>query len=372
MLSLQARMHERLRSYKELIACMAMLAAVLVVGSGCRVEETPSLIVYAGETMGTTYTVKLIAPPEPDNPIRQLVDTGNLSGLIEQRLDEVNSKMSTYRKDSELSRFNTSESTEPFPVSAETAQVLAVAQEVSRASDGAFDITVGPLVNAWGFGPGRHQEPPDEETLTGLLERVGYELVSVDSSTSTLQKSRPDVYCDLSAVAKGYAVDRVADALEEKGVKDYLVEVGGEIRGAGHKATGEAWRVAVEKPLKDRREAARVLPLSGEAMASSGDYRNFYEKDGQVYSHTIDPRVGRPIMHKLAAVSVIHDKCVYADAYATAIMVLGPQKGLAWAREQGLRALLLVHDDAGGFDEVSTPAFDGWLETAQQEVEVNP
>jgi thiamine biosynthesis lipoprotein len=265
--------------------------------------------------------------------------------------------MSTYQPSSELSQFNSSRATEPFPVSAETLQVFAEAQRISAATGGAFDITVGPLVNLWGFGP--NAKPlmiPADEEVERLRPRIGWSRIEVDTALSTIRKSEPEMYCDLSAIAKGYAVDRVAEGLAALGLADTMVEVGGEVRTRGRNAAGEPWRIAIERPDTAQRAFQEVVPLSDLAMATSGDYRNFYEQDGVRFSHTIDPRTGRPIQHRLASVSVIDPVCMRADGYATALMVLGEEEGFKLAEEQGLAALFLVRK-GDGFEERATAAF---------------
>ena len=277
---------------------------------------------FSGQTMGTWYTVKAVELPVEADEDRE----ATLRSAIEEQLEDVNAKMSTYRDDSEVSRFNQSESTTPFPVSDETLAVFSKAQQLAESSGGAFDITVGPLVNAWGFGPGeRTLEGPGDDELAALRARVGFRNVEVGDAA--IRKLRPDVYCDLSAIAKGYAVDRVGLALGDLGCDHYMVEVGGEVRTKGLNGDGVPWRIAIEKPDPEGRAIHRVLPLSGLAMATSGDYRNYYETEGARLSHTIDPRTGRPIAHKLASVSVVHEECAMADGFATTMMVLGPEDG---------------------------------------------
>lgn len=303
--------------------------------------------------MGTVYNVKVVLAPEKQGLAPQI------PALLDAALQDVNDKMSTYKKDSELSRFNQSTETTPFAVSKGTAEVFAMSLQVSQESGGAFDVTVGPLVNAWGFGPpDTGDKAPSEEELTALRARVGYHNLSVDLAANTITKARADIYCDLSAIAKGYAVDKATEALEGLGIKDYMVEVGGEVRVAGLKADGSRWRIAIEMPDPDTRTVERVLELSNIALATSGDYRNFFEKDGVRFSHTIDPSTGRPIAHKLASVSVLHEKCAMADAYATAINVLGPEKGFELAEREGLAVLMMIHDDQGGFAPKATKAFE--------------
>lgn len=340
----------------------------LAVGLAALVEACnrgPTTVVLSGQTMGTTYVVKVVLPGGVSYDNKYLTD------LIQKPLDEVNARMSTFREDSELSRFNQFLDTTPFAVSKETAEVFAMAQRVSQASDGAFDVTGGPLVNAWGFGPpGRATQTPTEEELERLRRRVGYRLLEVNAEEGALRKARPDIYCDLSAIAKGYGVDKVAEALERAGFTDYMVEIGGEVRARGLNPTGQPWRIAIEKPVPYvRGEIDTVVPLRDCSLATSGDYRNFYEENGKRLSHTIDPGTGRPITHQLASVSVIHKECAMADAYATAIMVLGPEEGLAFAEREGLAAVFLVHAGQGGFTRTATLHFEEYMASAAAAIE---
>lgn len=310
------------------------------------------LEVFAGPTMGTSYTVKIVVDRNLDRAERD-----QTRFLIEMELENVDAKMSTYRTDSELSRFNASLSTDPFPLSPDTIAVFALAQAVSEETNGAFDVTVGPLVNAWGFGPDPRGALPTDEQIAALLERVGYQKLIVDAEHNTVRKTQPDLYCDLSAIAKGYAVDRVAAALDDAGYDRYMVEVGGETKTRGHNPDGVPWRIGIERPVTDQRAVQRVVPLVDAALATSGDYRNYYEVDGVRYSHEIDPRTGRPIAHNLVSVSVIDARCTMADAYATAFMVLGAEEGLRVAESLGLAALFIVRLPTGAFEERMTARF---------------
>ena len=318
-----------------------------------------------GATMGTTFTVTVVSSDEAAatgtlaaafNGGAQ--DEGDLRAAVQRRLDGIEGRMSHYRSDSEISRFNGTRTTEPLAMSRETLRVVAEALAVSRISDGAFDATVGPLVDAWGFGSGgRAAAAPAEAMLSVLRARVGSDLLEVDLAASTLLKRREDVAIDLSAIAKGYAVDAVATLLAELGFSDYLVEIGGELRGAGTNEEGAAWRVAIERPIPGASGAPRILPLADAAIATSGDYRNFYDLDGARVSHTIDPRTGRPVTHRLRSVSVIAERCMHADARSTALNVLGPEAGYALAVEQGWAALFVTDDRTGRLVERETPAF---------------
>lgn len=308
------------------------------------------LLEFAGPTMGTHYTVKVIAALDPSG-------RDQLRQAIHESVDSIDRMMSTWKPDSELSRFNRHADTSPFPVSPEMIQIFQDARAVSEASRGAFDVTVGPIVNAWGFGPEKKSSPPPDEEIAGLLERVGFEMIEIDVESSTLRKTRPDLYCDLSGIAQGFAADKTAEMLESMGYQDYMVDISGEFRAKGLNASGEPWQIAIELPDAPERTAKLVVPLSDRALATSGDYRNYFEKDGTRFSHEIDPITGRPIGHKLASASVIMDRCSLADAYATALMVLGPDKGLELAARLHLPAFLLVRNDAGGFDSLETPEF---------------
>jgi thiamine biosynthesis lipoprotein len=307
--------------------------------------------------MGTTFTVKVVAESLGED------DEVRLQDLIESELESIDQKMSHYLEDSELSRFNRSRDTTPFTVSPETLEVFRHAQELSALTGGAFDVTAGILVNAWGFGPDeRGDTPPSEEEIARARERSGYRKLELDPKSITIRKREPLLYSDLSAIAKGYGVDRVAEALERDGLFDYMVEVGGEVRTGGKNDAGKDWRIAIEQPVPGRRAIQRIVPLSGLAMATSGGYRNFYEVDGALFSHTIDPRTGRPISHRLASVSVVDELCVRADGLATGLLVLGPEEGYALAVEQDIAALFLVTGkDDGAFEELATPALQTLL-----------
>jgi len=290
--------------------------------------------------MGTRFSVKVFDPPDLDEDLPLLVD------LLLRR---INDQMSTYLKGSEISRFNASDSTDWFPVSHELATVVAFSQEVSGKTEGAFDVTVGPLVNAWSFGPDPTQrEVPDPETLKKLAESVGYEKLLVRTDPPALKKSVPGLRIDLSAVAKGYAVDRVVQLLNQQGAEDVFVEIGGEVSTSGNKA-GQWWKVGIQMPdaASDSILMAHALNVGAggdQSMATSGDYRNYFEVEGVRYSHTLDPRTGRPIDHPLASVTVVTGTCMAADAWATALNVLGPDRALETAARHGLDVLLVARD----------------------------
>ena len=302
--------------------------------------------------MGTTYEVTVVADSLDDSR------RAALRTAIAETLAHIDAVMSTWQPESELSRFNRADTTDPFPVSADMVTVFQHALAVSDLTGGAFDITVGPLVDAWGFGPPGHPPAaPAEADLARLRDRVGWQQVAVDAPASTIRKRAPRVSADLSALAKGYAVDQVAELLAREGFSNHLVEVGGEVRAGGRSARDETWRVGIERPSAGPPAVYRTVALSGQALATSGDYRNTYLLDGQRVSHTIDPRTGRPMTHALASTSVIDPLCVRADAIATALMVLGPDDGYALAVEQDWPAFFIVRRPDGTLEERATPAW---------------
>jgi len=330
--------------------------ALVVTLSGCSPQmatKNREMQVIQGQTMGTLFAVKYSGGPVS-------LSQDHVQAGIHQVLDRVNRQMSTYMPDSGLSRFNRYPKDDWFPVSPGLAFVMAESIRVSRLSGGAFDITVGPLVNLWGFGPGKRRDtPPTAEEIRELLPLTGYQKIGVRLSPPAVKKELPGIYCDLSAIAKGYGVDQVAEYLESKKIFAYLVEIGGEVRARGKNPDNRCWQVGIAVPDREG-EIERIVPLENSSMATSGDYHNYFEKDGIRYSHTIDPQTGRPITHGLASVTVVHPSCTFADAMATAINVLGPEQGLALAKRENLAVFLIIRDKTG-FTESMTPGFAALL-----------
>lgn len=303
----------------------------------------------SGPTMGTTFQVKIV-----QNNITLDIDV--LEREINTRLEEVNRQMSTYQHNSEITQFNRSPSTDWFAVSSDFAYVLHIAREISTWSDGAFDVTIGPLVNLWGFGPNAIPERvPSPDSIQAAKTLIGYEKIHIDLSASTIKKEIPEIYCDLSAIAKGYGVDRIASYLDSLGINRYFIEIGGELRTKGHNHLGQLWKIGIASPA-GQGELQKALALNNLSMATSGDYHNYFERDGMRYSHTIDPRTGRPITHALASVTVLHKSCAYADGLATAINVMGPEKGFAFAEKRTLAVFMIVRQ-GNGFVEKMTSGF---------------
>ena len=327
---------------------LVALCPFWILASGCRNEPAPLEI--SGPTMGTVYHVKVASLPNG-------IGTEDLQAGFEAVLADIDRQMSTWRGDSEISEFNTSSTTDWVSVSPAFADVVRQAIEINRSTDGAFDITINPLVRLWGFGPGgSKQEIPKQDEIDRLLRQTGTDELRVRPAPPALQKLNAAITIDVSAIAKGYAVDRIADHLDSRGVHAYMVEIGGEVRARGRKENGQKWRIGIDRPTPTGKGIVDVIELDGQAVATSGDYRNFFEFEGTRYAHVIDPRTGWPVSHDLVSVSVMADDCAFADAMATALLVMGPTDGLDFARETGL-AVLLVIRDGDQFETIATEAF---------------
>jgi thiamine biosynthesis lipoprotein len=338
---------------------MIAIAAGWIALRAARQASERSVTQLVGPTMGGSWSVRLARPLDARA-------AGALQIALQQTLDRLDGQMSTWKPDSDLSRFNASRGTSWHPVPADVAAVVAEAQRVSDATGGAFDVTVGPLVNLWGFGPSTAPAdpaariPPDD-AIAAARARVGYRRLQVRTTPPALRKADADIYLDLSGIAQGYAADVVAARLDAAGVADYLVDICGEVRAGGSAAHGRPWRVAVQAPVPDTRRPLRGVQLINNlALATSGDYQNFFtDAVGHRYSHEIDPRTGRPVAHRLASVSVAHASAATADAMATALLVLGPDEGFAHAEQHGLAVLFVVRNEAGNeFETRATPAFE--------------
>jgi thiamine biosynthesis lipoprotein len=330
--------------------CIAGLLTLLL--AACAQE--PGLVKLSGPTMGTSWHVSYA--PEVKSPAQQDVEQA-----IKAILDEVNDSMSTYLSESEINAFNRAEPGQWFVVSPQFSTVLAAALDVGRRSLGAYDVTVAPLVDLWGFGPEiRSDDIPTDEQIALLIERVGQDKLAIDDAGGAIVK-HGDIALDFSSIAKGFAVDRVAHWLTAQGIEHYLVEIGGEMRVAGQSARGDAWRIAIEQPESGGRSVARAIQLGDIAVATSGDYRNFFEHDGRRYSHSIDPRTGFPVEHDLVSVTVLHPSAMMADAWATALTVLGTEQAMAVAQEQGL-AVYLIRREGDSFVDSYSDTFKPYIE----------
>ncbi len=330
------------------------LALLSLVATLASCSETKSEVWRIdGRSMGTFYHITIVVPPGAHSALLSELTLG-----ITQRLVQVEQAMSTYLEDSEVSRFNRVAVATWFPVSSATVRVVSLAQEIAVSSGGAFDITVGELVELWGFGatpaPAPRQ-PPAPASLSRAREALGYQYLEWRAQPPALRKQRP-LHIDLSAIAKGYAVDQVADYLYERGLQHYLVEVGGELRAQGKNANGKAWRLGIERPDAAPGTVQRAININDAAVATSGDYRNFYLWQGQRYSHSMNPHLGRPVRHALASVTVIAQRAARADALATALYVLGPDAGRQLAEQHELAAFFIIRSATDTWEEYATPA----------------
>ena len=309
---------------------------------------------FRGLTMGGTFSAKIVtAKDELETPGLHSVDRA-----LRSSLDRIEGLMSTWDRDSELSRFNRSTSLEPFTVAPETFEVFKWSLEVASLTGGALDVTVGPLVDAWGFGPaGPRNRSPTNEEIARLREAMGPDRIVLNPAALTVRKTRPEVQCDLSSIVPGYAADRLWTELADRGFTDFIVDVGGEVRTRGQNASGAPWQVAIERPDPRGDAIQRLVPISNLAITTAGDYRKYREVDGQRVAHILDPRTGRPLTHRLASVTVIDPLAVRADAFDTALMVLGTDKGMALATKLNLAALFIERTDEG-FSERATPRFE--------------
>lgn len=325
------------------VALQPVIAVALAAAlTGCwfseRVEE------FGGPTMGSSYSVKYVRSEGAPSPERLKVETETI-------LAEVDEQVSTYRDDSVISSFNRAPAGSCMPVPEGMLELVRAGNALAQESDGAFDLTLEPLLNLWGFGPqARTEQVPTTEQLAEARRRTGHRHLRIDG-----QRLCKDVnlQLDLNGIAAGYTVDRIVARLRELGVSSYLVEVTGELKAAGKKPDGQPWRIAIEAPRDDQRVAQRVLQLDGYGISTSGDYRNYFEEDGIRYSHTLDPQTGAPIRHKLAAVTVADPSTLRADGLSTVLMVLGPERGLAYAERAGIAAFFVTREGEGFVTQAS-------------------
>jgi FAD:protein FMN transferase len=336
----------RRRSLLQGVGVASLLSAC---GAPAVVGTVPSAS-FSGLTMGSVYRVTLAG--------RGLTDglQAAAAEAVAAAFAAVDLAMSTYRPHSELSRFNAHAATTPLALSSDTLEVFGLARRASEATRGAFDVTVAPAVDAWGFGPGRRQRLVGDGERRVLERRIGWQLLAVDHAQGTVAKQHAGVRADFSGIAKGYGVDKAAQALDALGVEHWLIDAGGEVRTRGRNARGAPWQVAIEQPVAGPRRPRYVLPLSDLAIATSGDYRIFFEQGGQRYSHEIDPATGRPIDSRLTSVSVVAPTGAWADALGK-LIVLGPERGYACALEQNVAAHFIVRQVDGTLRDIMTPAF---------------
>lgn len=315
------------------VACIFLS---LQISSCSKKVQTLSL---SGQTMGTTYHITIVDEPSLDLAQHQSV----LQNDIDNKLRYINQLMSTYIPDSEISRFNQTSDNTWFQLSAETFSVIEYSLYLSELSQGKFDITVSPLIDLWGFGAKGNTDFPSDEAIAKAKLQVGWKDIVLDKALLRIKKNKP-LRIDLSAIAKGYGVDAIAQLLEDNGVKRYLVEIGGEIRVKGTNADNIFWRLGIETPSFFQSQAQKVIRVEDQSVATSGDYRNFFEKNGIRYSHTIDPDTGKPVIHNIASITVINESAMKADGLATAFMALGEDKALTVADQYGIPVYILQYN----------------------------
>ena len=308
-----------------LIACCLLISC----------SRAPRELVLSGPTMGTTYTVKVVGTPAT-------LDAQTVQRELDAVLAAIDADMSTYRADSAISKFNAAASTDWIAVPSSLARVVAASKDISERSGGVFDITLAPLIAAWGFGPaGEPSALPSASDLAAIRERIGHRLLDVRLAPPALRKQHPELRIDVNGVAPGYAVDLIAERFRALGLKHFMIDLGGEVLARGRNSRGEPWRIAVERPIDDEPRPFKIVELNDASITTSGEYRRYFERDGRRYSHTLDPRTERPI-ESFGSVCVVGESSLLIDAWATALNVLGPEEGLRFAEREGLAAMYVV------------------------------
>jgi FAD:protein FMN transferase len=351
-----------LRAVKRIATLLAGVVSCTWGLAGCdkKPAEPPAATSFTGPTMGTSYHVSIAGLR---NGAR---DGRRVQRCIDEVLATVESALSTYAPDSEITALNRNRSADWIPVSDPLFAVLAAAHRVSVETNGAFDVTVAPLVRLWGFGPNGLKDaapelPPSPEFIHDATATIGYSWLELQATpTRAVRKGRATLELDVNGIAPGYAVDRISGCLLRADFPNHLVELGGEVRAAGQRPDGKPWRIAIERPLAGERQAYAGVAVVNLAVSTSGNYRDFRRlPGGRLVSHTIDPRMGEPVRHALASVTVVHPRAELADAYATALMVLGPDDGYTLAQRLGLPALFLERiGESQRFRERATPEFE--------------
>ncbi|VFZ30593.1 FAD:protein FMN transferase ApbE [Klebsiella quasipneumoniae] len=338
----------------------AALLGACVLFSGCDSATTPATpastaTVLDGKTMGTFWRVSVIGVDE--------AKAQALRAKVQAQLDADDRLLSTWKNESALMRFNHATDTRPWPVSEAMADIVTLSLRIGAKTHGAMDITVGPLVNLWGFGPDKQPvATPDAQAIAAAKARTGLQYLQVinQSGRQFLQKDIPDLFVDLSTVGEGYAADHLARLMEQEGISRYLVSVGGALVSRGMNGEGKPWRVAIQKPTDQENAVQAIVDINGHGISTSGSYRNYYELDGKRISHVIDPQTGQPITHKLVSVTVIAPTALEADGWDTGLMVLGPEKAQQVVREQGLAVYMIVKEGEG-FKTWMSPQFRTFL-----------
>lgn len=312
------------------------LVSVVVVLVACGNGE--SMESFGGPTMGSTYSIKYVRHAG-------IAEPAQVRREVEAILAKVDRQMSTYRNDSDIERFNALPANSCQTMPAAVLELVRVGKQLAEQSEGAYDLTVEPLMNLWGFGPqGREEKVPDPAVLAETLQRVGYRHLRIDGDRLCKDAA---VEVDFNSIAAGYAVDTIAARLESMGIHDYLAEATGELKAKGNKLDGSAWRIALEAPRDDQQVAERIIQVDGYGLSTSGDYRNYFLQDGRRYSHTFDARSGAPVLHNLASVTVIHPSALMADGLSTLLLILGPERAWDYAEKHDIGAFFVIRADTG-------------------------
>jgi FAD:protein FMN transferase len=333
-------------------AFILSLISLFALACGCTAQDPEWT--FSAPTMGTTYTVKVVDAPRS-------VKVHTVQQTIDEVLNLIDVSMSQYRRDSEISRFNATRSIDWFAVSDDLLRVVQKSQEVAAQSNGAFDITVGPLVNAWGFGSEHPDHTPSPSELQAIAAYVGYQKLDVRMSPAAIRKHNAELQIDVNGIAPGYAVDVLAERFAKLGLANFVIDIGGEVAAYGHNAEGQPWRIAIERPSDQHSAPFGFVSLRNASVTTSGEYRHYYIKDGHRYSHSMDPRTLSPVQHDLAAVVVAGTSTMDVDAWATALNVLGADAGLALARENGIAAMFIRARD-GELSSTMTEPFRSYVE----------
>jgi thiamine biosynthesis lipoprotein len=331
------------RLYKLLV-----ILAVTLTFFGC--SKPPEIQKISGNAQGTTYHISFWSPEK--------VDVANIQQIVEAEFNRLDMQLSNYRKDSVIEQLNATVSSEPLAVSEEIIALIEQARVVSVASGGCYDLTIKPLFDLWGFN-GDKLTPPSPETLQTALQQVGFKQIKIVDATH-IQKLNPNLKIDLSSIAQGYSVSRMVGLLEQQGITNYLVEIGGELQTRGHKPDASPWRVALEKPLSSERTMQKIVTIKQIeplAVMTSGTYRHYFDVDGKRYSHILDAKTGIPVNHNTVSVTVLHDNVTQADAWSTALLCLGRTAGIEAANQAGIAALF-IEQQGEAFNEYRSVPFD--------------
>ncbi|MFJ4054171.1 FAD:protein FMN transferase [Pseudomonas sp. NPDC089743] len=321
------------------------LLFILMLLTAC--NQGPTLERLGGPAMGSSYSIQYVREAGGPAPVQ-------VQAAVETILQDIDQHYSTYRGDSAVSQFNQLPANRCLALPSDMLELVAFGQHLAEQTDGAFDLTVEPLLDLWGFGPqARHEQVPEAQALATARLRVGYQHLRVEGQM--LCKDAP-VQLDFNSIAAGHAVDLIAARLRAMGIASFIAEVTGELKAVGRKPDGSLWRIALELPREDRQIARQVIPVDGLGVSTSGDYRHYFEQNGRRYSHTFDARLGRPVAHDLAAVTVLDASALQADGYSTLLLILGPERGWDFAIAHDLAAVLVTRAE-GGFVSRATPAY---------------